>query len=212
MSDAIISKKQASLDGLKHYFTGTPCKRGHVSVRFVSTGVCLECSRESNRARKAYKADHYLKNRDAVILRVSEHYQKNKAKKIACCSAYQKKNLKRILEQRRLRAQSDPVYALKERVRGLIKSAISKNGLSGKRSATSEILGCTPEQFRRHIERQFLPRMTWENFGDWHLDHVVPISSAITEDDIYRLNHHTNLRPLWAADNMKKSGKMTHLI
>ena len=54
--------------------------------------------------------------------------------------------------------------------------------------------------------------MTWENRSDWHIDHIIPIASAITEEDVIRLNHYTNLRPLWAKDNLAKGAKMEHLI
>jgi len=50
--------------------------------------------------------------------------------------------------------------------------------------------------------------MSWENRGKWHIDHIVPVSSAKTEQDIIKLNHYTNLRPMWASDNIKKSNKM----
>ena len=49
--------------------------------------------------------------------------------------------------------------------------------------------------------------MSWENQGKWHLDHIIPISSAKTEEDVIRLNHYTNFQPLWAEDNFKKGKK-----
>lgn len=48
--------------------------------------------------------------------------------------------------------------------------------------------------------------MTWDNYGDWHVDHVVPLCSADTEEKLYELCHYTNLQPLWAADNISKGG------
>jgi len=50
--------------------------------------------------------------------------------------------------------------------------------------------------------------MSWENYGDWHIDHIIPISSAKNNDEVYKLNHYTNFQPLWALDNMKKSNKI----
>ena len=50
--------------------------------------------------------------------------------------------------------------------------------------------------------------MCWENHGEWHIDHVVPLASAKTEDEIYKLNHYSNLQPLWKIDNLKKSNKL----
>ena len=52
--------------------------------------------------------------------------------------------------------------------------------------------------------------MTWENYGDWHLDHKIPISWATDESDIIRLNHYTNFQPMWAFDNQSKSNKFSN--
>jgi len=103
----------------------------------------------------------------------------------------------------------DPLYALMCRIRAGIGSAFRNNGLK-KNCRTLEILGCTWPQFIAHIESQFWPGMTWDNRDRWHIDHRVPISTAKCEDDIIRLNHHTNLQPLWAVDNMAKSNRLNH--
>jgi hypothetical protein len=70
------------------------------------------------------------------------------------------------------------------------------------------MLGCSYEDFKLHIEAQFVSGMSWENRSEWHLDHIIPVSSAINEDDLIRLNHYTNFQPLWAVDNLKKSNKL----
>jgi hypothetical protein len=50
--------------------------------------------------------------------------------------------------------------------------------------------------------------MSWDNHGKWHIDHIIPLASAETEEDIYRLSHYTNLQPLWAEDNWRKNSKI----
>ena len=50
--------------------------------------------------------------------------------------------------------------------------------------------------------------MSWYNQGKWHIDHIIPLSSANTEEGIYKLCHYTNLQPLWAEDNLKKGGEL----
>jgi hypothetical protein len=73
-------------------------------------------------------------------------------------------------------------------------------------------LGCTIEQFRRYIESLWLPGMTWETYGrnGWHFDHIVPLSSFdLTDPEQFKKAcHYTNLQPLWAADNIRKSNKI----
>lgn len=50
--------------------------------------------------------------------------------------------------------------------------------------------------------------MTFENHGEWHLDHIIPLASAINEEDIIKLNHYTNFQPLWSKENLKKGSKI----
>lgn len=100
---------------------------------------------------------------------------------------------------------------MSRRIRSLIGSGMKRMGYK-KRSKSFEILGCTWPEFKAHIERQFLPGMTWENRHLWQIDHITPLATAETEADVIALNHFTNLRPLWAVDNLAKRAKITHLI
>lgn len=73
---------------------------------------------------------------------------------------------------------------------------------------TFEIVGCDPQFLKEHLENQFIDSMGWDNRGEWHIDHIIPLSSAKTEDELYKLCRYTNLQPLWAEDNLKKSNKI----
>jgi hypothetical protein len=87
-----------------------------------------------------------------------------------------------------------------------------------KNNKTLDILGCTFEQLKQHIESQFEPWMSWDNMGTkivsspnimWDIDHIIPLCSAKNEDDIKQLNHYTNLRPLCSYNNrFIKRGKI----
>ena len=77
-----------------------------------------------------------------------------------------------------------------------------------KQNKTYELLGCTGDTLKSHLESLFVEGMAWENKGDWHIDHIIPLSSAKTEDELFKLCHYKNLQPLWAEDNLKKSNKM----
>jgi hypothetical protein len=76
-----------------------------------------------------------------------------------------------------------------------------------KNNKTFEILGCTPEFLKYHIEKQFHNGMSWDNRTEWHIYHKTPLSSAKTEEEIFKLCHYTNLQPLWRYDNLKKGNK-----
>jgi hypothetical protein len=73
-------------------------------------------------------------------------------------------------------------------------------------------LGCSYDVFRKHIEKQFLPGMMWENYGAWHIDHIVAVSMAKNEEEMLVFGKFTNLRPLWAKDNISKKNKKLYLL
>ena len=74
---------------------------------------------------------------------------------------------------------------------------------------TMELTGCSLEDLTKHLESKFTEGMTWENYGQWHIDHIRPCASFNLEDpeEQKKCFHWTNLQPLWAADNLKKSDK-----
>jgi hypothetical protein len=75
------------------------------------------------------------------------------------------------------------------------------------------MIGCTPQFLKEHLEKQFKDGMNWENYGlyGWHIDHIIPLSSAEDEDGVYKLCHYTNLQPLWAKENLSKGSKIINM-
>jgi hypothetical protein len=104
------------------------------------------------------------------------------------------------------RFAEDSKFKLKVATRNLIGQCFKRKSFK-KNSKTEKIIGCSFENFKAHIESQFKSGMSWDNWGEWHIDHIMPVSMAKTEDEIIRLNHHRNLRPLWAHENLSKSDK-----
>ncbi len=121
---------------------------------------------------------------------------------------WRRNNKDKINEYRRRyqknRFSIDPLFKMISSIRNRISLSFSRNGYS-KKSSTYEILGCSFIDFKLHLQNLFIEDMSWENQGKWHLDHIIPISSAKSEDDVIKLNHYTNFQPLWAEDNIKKS-------
>jgi len=98
------------------------------------------------------------------------------------------------------RRQIDSNFKLKGNIRSLIKQTFKNNNcIKGKR--TTEILGCSIEEFREFISKQFLNWMSWDNTDKWDLDHIIPISQAKSEKEIYLLNHYSNFQPLESNTN-----------
>jgi len=107
-------------------------------------------------------------------------------------------------DYQRKRQATNPLFAIAHRCRSTIQSIIRRRGWK-KICKTNEMLGCDWPTLKLHLESQFVKGMTWENRHRWHIDHFHPLGDAQTIEDVIRLNHYTNLRPLWKHLNLKKS-------
>lgn len=103
--------------------------------------------------------------------------------------------------------KNDPLFKLSDNTRKLIYISLRSKNIV-KSSKTTQILGCDFEFLHLYLEMQFKPDMTWGNFGEWHIDHKIPVRSAKTIQDVYELNHFSNLQPLWGKYNILKKDMM----
>lgn len=146
--------------------------------------------------RRAKAKKYYQKDKEKIKQKRSEYYIQNKRKILDSQNKYKKRRRKEskfILLQRRLRNRL--YYALK-------KTYWKKN------THFSEYIGCDKKTLVNHIESKFTEGMNWDNQGEWHIDHIIPLSSANTVKELYELCHYTNLQPLWASDNIKKGNSI----
>jgi hypothetical protein len=150
---------------------------------------------------------YYQKNPEKCI----EYTKKWRERNPEAASKYFESNKKKIYDRRNKRMYSDPLFACRMRIHNNIKQAISKF-LYSKQSKTADILGCSFEQFKAHLESQFKLGMSWDNRHLWHIDHIMPVSMAKTYDEVVRLNHYKNLRPMWAEENLRKSDKTPDVL
>lgn len=90
--------------------------------------------------------------------------------------------------------------------RGMLSSVLRRFGTK-KEKKTFEMLGYSAEDLKIHIESLFLEGMSWENWGEWQIDHIKPISSFNKNTNVKIVNSLNNLQPLWAYDNIKKGNK-----
>lgn len=174
-----ITRQQARQQGLEHYFTGVPCSHGHVSVRRVFNGGCVECKKE--------------------------HYQNTKAKLQAWKAQNPKKVKAKTVRTLVKRRKQDPCYRL--RVQLSIRVANALSGHAPKAASTAELTGLNGVELMNYLEALFAPGMTRKNYGEWQVDHIRPCASFdLTDPEQQReCFHYTNLQPLWAADNIAKS-------
>lgn len=114
------------------------------------------------------------------------------------------KNRRRYEKKQKL---NNPLFSLKKNVSRRLNLALKVKNWS-KKSKFYDYLGCNKKQFKLYLELQFQVGMDWNNYGLWHVDHIIPLSSAKTEQEMYKLCHYTNLQPLWAKDNLSKGAKL----
>ena len=192
----VISKKEAKDANLKDYFTGIPCKNGHLSVRSVSNGICAGC-------RKEYREN----NKDLIKQRRKKYYDKNKKNEKIRKAQWKKENPQKYYQVKRNYVIKNPFDKFTRDTLTRIEK-LTKN----KRKSLNKVeglLGYTSEEFKAHIESSWEDGMSWENRSDWHIDHIKPLSLFIKEGitDITIINSLSNLRPLWAKDNLSKGKK-----
>jgi len=142
--------------------------------------------------RKEYNKKYYEENKEKLKENVRKYYQENKKRKIE----YERK-------RQREKWQNDPMYRMIMNQRRSVRRFLKANKYT-KNISTEKLLGCSPEELREHLRKQYQQGMTDENYGEWHIDHIIPLSSAKSQEEVDKLFHYTNLQPLWAIDNLKK--------
>lgn len=179
------------------YFTKNPkCKNGVGSY-------CKSCQ-------KQYRSEYFQKNKDKAREQVKNHYHNNLEKKRAWYREWYKKNQKKIQAGqtilRRNKRRNNLKYRLACNLRNRLNKFIKKINRS---QSTIDLLGCTVEELKIHLQNQFDSKMSWDNYGAWHIDHIRPIASFDLSDSsqVKECFHYSNLQPLWAKDNWSKGSK-----
>lgn len=150
--------------------------------------------------RKSHKQKHYQKYKEIIkekrrLNYIPGQYTKDKVK-----------YFKRANEYRKNKKKTNSEFKLTETLRCRLWYALKSKKWS-KTYTFNQYIGCSQEELKYHLQKQFKEGMTLETHGKWHIDHIIPLSSAKSEEEMYKLCHYTNLQPLWAKDNQKKGGK-----
>ncbi len=155
--------------------------------------------------------EYRINNKEKIQSYKKEYYIKNREKKLSRMTEYNIENRERRNEYERNRKLNNPIYKLSINVRKRLGKYLKTAGIT-KNKKTFDIVGCSPPKLKDYLEKQFVVGMSWDLVGKHiHIDHIIPLSSAKTKEEIYKLCHYTNLQPLWAEDNLAKSNKLDYL-
>jgi hypothetical protein len=181
------NNKEKQKEFIKRYLEKNP----HMisSVRLKKYRQDPEFLKKDKERRKLYYQNNIEKERE----RRKQYYHKNKETERKKNNDWKKNNLK-----------TDPLERMKKNIRDRIREYLTGENKSKR---TFDIIGLDKEKFKSYIENKFTEGMTWENYGKWHLDHIKPLYLSENEEDLIKLNHYTNLQPLWSEDNLKKNRK-----
>jgi hypothetical protein len=168
---------------------------------------------------KNYWKIYYKNNKEKIIQWNKEwhktYYKNNKEKINEKAKIYNQNNKEKINERAKIytkkRIQYDPLFKLSKSIRTLIGNGIRNNSFK-KNTKTQLILGCSIQELKLYLESQFQEWMNWDNYGNpkdkifdlnktWDIDHIIPLSSAKTEEEVIKLNHYSNLQPLCSYTN-----------
>jgi len=159
----------------------------------------------ANPEKYALKRKLYRENNKETIKEYEKQYRQNPIKKQAR-NAY-------LRSYDKTKKETDPCYKLKKLLRVRLYHALKKNLKTG--SAVKD-LGCSVQELKEHLEKQFKEGMTWENWGfgedKWNIDHIIPLASVDLSDrnELIKVCHYTNLQPLWQLDNIIKSDNVVY--
>lgn len=146
----------------------------------------------------SYNKNYILKNKEYYKNYTKEYYKNLDKEKI---KDYHKKYVMN-------RYNNEPLFKLKNLISNSIRKSLISSGIK-KNTKTVNILGCSIEDFKIYLESKFEDWMNWSNHGlysnelnfGWDIDHIIPTSSAKNEEEIFKLNHYTNLQPLCSKTN-----------
>ena len=197
------------------------CKKEKPFEEFPKNGIsingnqlynkkCILCTSQSIKKwrnenyeeRLEYRKNFYWENKEKLSKKSKEYYQTEQGK--SARKKYNEDNKENRNEYLVKKRKEDPILALAHNLRTRTSHAFSERGYT-KRSKTYDYLGISFEDLKEYISHLFEEGMSWDNREDWHIDHIIPLASANSEEELIALCHYLNLNPIWAHDNMSKS-------
>lgn len=157
---------------------------------------------------------YYNANKKGILERYKSYSLKNKKKLSEYHRNWRNENKEVVREKKRRyekeKKNNDPVYRLTSVFKNALTASIKEKNIC-KTSKTFDILGYTKEELIEHLTKLFEPNMSMENYGEWHIDHIIPISkfnySSVNDNDFKECWSLSNLQPAWAFDNLTKNNR-----
>ena len=163
-------------------------------------GECKECQKK-----------YYLINSEKLKKRRVDRYREDTKKEQIRIKQYYRKNKENIINKLKVKKRESVTLRMISNLRSRIVQFMKSKKIH-KDNKTLDLVGCSTEFLREYLERQFKDGMSWENYGSWHIDHIIPLSSANNSEEINKLCHYSNLQPLWAHENLSKGGKIITVL
>jgi hypothetical protein len=169
--------------------------------------------REENKDKiRAYNQKYYKQNIESEKERTKKYIAEHKEYYLEYNKQYYKDNRETINARKnkndKKRSKKDINFKLARYLRSRLSSAIR---LGQKQGSAVRNLGCSLDEFKRHLEKQFDNDMNWDNYGKygWHIDHIIPLCSfdLSKKEELIKACHYTNLRPLWFSENLSKANE-----
>ena len=170
----------------------------------VTVPTCDRCAKLGNKSSEDTRikmSKSAMGNKNATI----QNRYKLKIAKVDGRSTRSLDSYQKSTPEKRLQAR------IRHNVRGLINQKLKKRPFSKNRKSTFDILGYTSIDLMKHLESQFTEGMLWDNYGEWHIDHIIPDSwfnyTSLNDEDFKKSWNLNNLQPLWAAENHSKGDR-----
>ena len=155
------------------------------------------------------------KNKEYLNQKYNEWYENNKEHRKEYLKEYRENNIEKIRKTKRdyerNRKARDPLYKLISNFRTAIYQVLKESNVE-KNEHYFDVLPYSQEELIQHLENQFTDDLTWDNYGEWHLDHIIPISSfniqEMGDEEFIKCWSLKNLQPLWGEENIRKSNSI----
>lgn len=188
-----MSKKCSKCNKIKNKNNFYKRKKSLDGLAYICKSCSYAYSKKYDEQNKDRRNQYYELNKESILKKQKQHRSREKVKS----------NINQYCKQRR---RTDLNIRLKDNISSRIRKAINRGS---KNTSSINLIGCSIEKLKTHLEKQFTDGMSWDNYGEWHIDHIKPCCffDLSKESEQKQCFHYSNMQPLWALDNLKKSGK-----